>query len=131
MNQTSISTEDETPFDSFTSQFLHSRTNQRLSRRSQEIYQRDIGTLVDHLVSAGIEHLSEVTTELLQALGEQIIKADEGRHARASRTLAVRGLVGVSHARVQPHDRRHAAARATAAADGVPQGGGPGSQGGI
>lgn len=97
MTHSSSLSESETPFDSFVSQFLHSRTNQRLSRRSQEIYQRDTATLVEHFVACGLEQFSEVTGGHIDALTRQIIDADEGEQARAARTLSV-GRLLFSHA---------------------------------
>ena len=87
----------ETPFDSFVSQFLHSRTNQRLSRRSQEVYQRDTATLVEHFVANGLEQFAEVKPVHIRQLVSQLIEVEEGRLLRAARTLSVARLL-FSHA---------------------------------
>lgn len=83
----------EAPFDTFVRQFLHSKINQRLSRRSLEMYQRDTQTLVDHFHDEGLETLHQVTPEHLHALAERVIEEDAGERTRAARVTTIARLL--------------------------------------
>ncbi|GAB6041897.1 site-specific integrase [Endothiovibrio diazotrophicus] len=85
----------ETPFDTFIRQFLHSKNNQRLSRCSREIYQRDTQTLVEYFAERGLSEWSAVTPDHVAGLLDRVIESDRGQRARAARLLSISRLVFV------------------------------------
>lgn len=107
MGQDAPGASNEAPFDSFVRQFLHSKINQRLSRRSQEIYQHDTQLLIEHLHAEGLERLPEVETPHIEALAAKVIELDEGSRVRAARVMSIARLLfahGVGRSMISEHE---------------------------